>query len=609
MEKTDIANERIKKLLSNQTEKATKDQRNIQIATVYDESFAGTGDSRPKVVTGKLLFTAMWYLEQKLRLHQFEMHGVDVKKLKSGVEEVAKMQNNLDRVLATEGETENAVSLRDELNAKMQEIEMSTVVDEQSEIMVSQGFASILARGDYVGSYNGIKGTRFNQLLYGNGRRLILATGNPKQPVKFVTVPNDACYMNIGATHLRLGDKPASEFALVFKVPREQFLSDFAKEVKEAGLKAEDIQGSIPRESASRTRDITQSSRGAKVDDEVEYCYYWKISNTPTAKADWTAEDCGLMYRFVVGTDMHVLKKEDDSEYRWVFQDDDGEDKPYIPVTDRICLKTARGQFGAGIGDVLLDYNGATRTTDNLMAGSVFEDTYPINFVGVPEGNADTFRSLYTDAISQRNRGQSAVVPMAVSREGGQIQVQQIRNNGNLGGATAFKRELELTLKRIGIHLDEMQGYAATATQAELDAQKQTDFIAYISEANAAEALFELRIALDIIKKSSGGDNVPLDIKFDLEEAPLKVMTLGQLREILKAKHWFFDVDPGSSEVPNLTLKRIALRESMQYMQGSPYADQATRELLTVSGVKVKPVDASAQMGLNSSGQPQPPIQ
>lgn len=595
----DLGVKRLQRLLTNQTEKSAKDLLNRQAAELYDEAFNGLNTQKPKEIVAKLLFAAMWYAEQKLRLHQFEMHGVNLEKERKRIADVAKIQTEIETARAVGADAAILGEKEQKLMDLTAEEEAQGVVEDQLEYLVSEGFGGILARGGYVSSYNGPKGTKFNQLLYGNGWRLVLATGNPKMPVKFISVPNDAVYRSVGATHLRQGDKPSQEVALVFKVPKEQFLADFADEINEAGLQAEDIYGNIPREGSNKSRDLTQSrkGRGPEVDGEVEYAYFWKISDTPTKKAKWDQNNCGVMYRLVVGTQMHILKSEDGEDYSWHFEDDDGEEKPYIPLTERTGIKMAQGQFGAGLGQLLGDIAKGERKLINQMFGSVYEDTFPVNFVGVPKGNEETFGALYQDALRNRSQGKNALVPLVVDKESGGIQSYQIRNNGNLNGAIALKREIELVLKRVGIHLDEMQGYAATATQAEFDAQKQTDFIAYLSEHNQAEALFELRIALDIIKKTKGGKNVPLDIRVQYEGGkPIKSLTFGALKDMIANHHWFFTIDPSSAEVPNLALRRASLRESMQYIQGGPYAEQASRELLQLSGINVKKVDTPPPM-------------
>lgn len=595
----DLGVQRLQQLLTNQTEKNRKDELNELAANMYDEAFDGLSTSSPKDVVTKLLFAAMWYSEQKLRLHQFEMHGVNLEKERKKIEEVAKLQTEIDTAKAVGVDPailQEKGKQRMDLTAKE---EVEGVVEDQLEYLVSEGFGGILAKGGYISSYNGPKGTKFNQLLYGNGWRLVLATGNSKMPVKFVSVPNDAVYRTVSSTHLRQGDKPSQEAALVFRVPKEQFMSDFAEEIKKAGLEEKDIYGFIRTDGSYKSRDLTQSKvgKGAEVDGEVEYAYFWKISDTSTPKSKWQKHDCGRMYRLVVGSQMSILAAEDGNEYSWNFEDEDGQEKAYIPLTERTGIKMARGQFGAGIAQLVGDLASVDRKTTNLMSGSVYEDTYPVNFVGIPKGNEETFGALYQDALRNRSQGKNALVPLVVDKESGGIQSYQVRNNGNLNGAMALKREIELTLKRVGIHLDEMQGYAATATQAEFDAQKQTDFISYLSEHNQAEALFELRIALDIIKKTKGGKNVPLDIRVQYEGGkPIKSLTFGALKDMISNHHWFFTIDPSSAEVPNLALRRASLRESMQYIQGGPYAEQASRELLQLSGINVKKVDTPPPM-------------
>lgn len=598
----DIGVELMKEVLAETEERLAFVASNRAIVGMLDAAFAAGKLSDPEFTAGEVLLAAYWYAAGRLKLHDFTLHGVERDKFKKVA---ADTMAELGALAAAAPEDQAALKAEMEGAKKARK-----VLSDMDEAMATEGFGGVLKACNYGGSYAAPRAGRYYQALLGNCFRLIKKGSSKVKPFLFEAIDPESVYFPKGVTCIRFGNKPTDRLAVVFKMPLSMALSVFAKEIAANNIIVSDIKGALPR-GGNTVQDIDQANQAGLREDEVEVGYFWKISDTETERDKWTVNDSGLMFRCVIGQKMCVLDKQDGNDYEWTFSAYEGAElEPYIPVTQRILYEPTRGVYGYGVGHAVYNIARLHQVVSNQAALDVLESTAPLKFIGIPDALADSYAALYQEAVENRAAGFGGNIP--IKNSDGGLSVQSLGGNGDLNKALALKRELELALKRIGIHLDEIQGYAATATQAELDAAKAGEFYEYISKSNAEEAEFELRVALDLFKKSKA-DNVPLDVRVEYDTEDLTGMTYGDLKELLNKKHWFIELQEESARVPFNALRRMQVREDLKYLpQGSPEFNDAAAELSLLTGrnrkkPKIMPEQIAGQAPAPDMAQPLPP--
>lgn len=552
--------------------------KNDAVMNMLEHAFATNTLSDPEYIACKVLVAAYWYASARVKLHDFTLHGVEVDKLKN---ETKARRAEREAIMGAAPEDQRALELEAEAASYARK-----VADDLDEAMATEGFSGVLKACNFLGSYSAPRTGRFYQVLLGNCFRLINKTDDKTKPFMFECIdPSSVYFPSNNVTCIRNGNKPTDQLAVVFKMSRRQALSAFADEIKANSIDTGDIKGAIPR-GANNFKDTDQRSETQIKENEVEVAYFWKISDTSTPVKQWTENDCGVMYRCVIGSKMLVLDKKDGAEEygkEWGFSPYEGAQKTlYIPVTQRTLYEPVKGFFGYGVGHIVYDIAKTHQVLDNHAIMDGLESSAPIKFLGIPDGVADAYNALYQEALQNRAAGFGGVVPIPNSNGG--LNAQSFGGGGDLNKTIALKRELELALKRVGIHLDEIQGYAATATQAELDAAKAGEFFEYISRNNAQEFEFEIKVALELFKGSKA-DKVPLDVRVDFGGEEFGGLTYGDLRDLFKKKHWFVEVEGGSAQVPFNALRRLQVREDLKYLpQGSQEFADAASELSLLTG-------------------------
>lgn len=451
---------------------------------------------------------------------------------------------------------------------------------EHMEDLVTEGMGTVLKKGGYASSFRDKGGTASNLVAFGDAFRLIGARGEKGFPVEFTTALNSNIYVNVEATGFRSGAKPVRKCAVVFSGTWAEFVALFPGGAKIATV------GEIPRD-ISQLKETDQSTwqqlqRGNA--DLIEWCYYYDLDN--------------LSYTLFAGSKCSILKQENGDAYPFRFKDEEGRDVPYIPVSHYMCLPSLRGFYNHSVFSMVYDLAILYQQIFNELSGYVRENVNPIELVNLPREEADKFFGKMAAAYRMRAEGKRAFVPIEYDATGqGSVSSQSLIRQGLINEAIALFDRIDLEIKRLGVHLDEIESAQATATQILSDQERADQFVAQIMEFNASEVEMELLIAQDLVKKAvAKNDKTPLHITTSIEVDGVEVkggaFTLGQLKDELSKHEYFPRVNSRSGAIPSNTMRRAQLMQVLPLLQS--YPDAQARVIKALTGLNEVDVGALA---------------
>ncbi len=515
------------------TDKYTQDSTNESINAVYRGASTVLQPKSPNYIGPKKLYQSIWKTANRTKPLDFEMHGTAV---------------NDDQT-----------------------------IDETTEQIVTEGFATVLKRGNYDATFRDKGGMGYNLLMYGDAFRMIGKRGEKGFPVEFINITNNNLYVSVQSTGFRRGNKPVTEAVAVFSGTKDEFLALFPSMKRFS----DQIYGTIPREQIE-IKDLDQTTTqvfngGSGENNIVEWAYYFNRIKK--------------IYTLFVGGNCLVVEEKTGDKYPYVFTDAEGREQTYIPISHYICVPSAEGFYNIGLGALLYDLAIADAETLNDMIGSIKENTYPLTFANVPEALVESFGQLLEMGYRMRKAGQRAIVPLPQGPGGtSYTPAQPLQNAGDMNGATLLRNAYDLEFKRIGVHLDEPEAADATATQTLRDEQNANAFVQNFMEYNASETEFELYVVLDLLKKLvKKGDKTPLNIRAAIEGTEYRGFTLGQLKDEVTKFHYFFDVDSRSGAIPSSTVKRAKLTSALDSLTpDDPMRADVFAELMAFDGIDLK---------------------
>lgn len=538
---------------NNYTDKDKQDNRNQAVNELYKEAFFVDEPESPRYIGAKKMHQAVWKTVNRTKPLDYTMHAVPL-----------------------DADPGGAIPL-----TRNQAVEMLT----------TEGFATVLKRGNYYSSFRDKNGMIFNTVLYGDGFRMIGKRGEKGFPVEFIPITNNNLYVSTQSTGFRRGNKPVTEAFAVFSGTRDEFLELFPSMKRNK----DKVHGKIPRE-YNQLKDLDETYTQIlgtlnQDDDEVEWGYYFN----PVKR----------VYTLVVGASMYVVEEKKGDDYPYIFKDAEGREEPYIPISHYLCMPSSEGFYNNGIGSLIYDLTIADRKLVNQIIGTVSENSYPLTFVNVPEGMKDSFGQMVEMGYQMRAAGQRAIIPLIYGEDGPNppTPAQPLQNTGDVNGAQYLRDLYDLEMKRCGVHLDELESADATATQVLADEENANAFVKQMMEYSASEVEFELLVAIHLIKSNvKKSDKTPLNIRADvltenskgeLVQVPAKGFTLGQLKDELTKYHYFFDINARSGAVPTNTMRRAQIMQTLESLTPEdPARAQVARELFSLNGVELPQIEA-----------------
>ena len=440
------------------------------------------------------------------------------------------------------------------------------------ERIVTGGVATVMDRGGYLNALRSKQGAFFNLLMYGDG--FIQVGSNPKDkstPILYNSISNNNVYFDNFATGMRATGwgRACTKCVVIFSHSWAEFVSLFPEMKNKAGL------GRIPREydphkELERWKEDQQS---LEPEDLVEVAYAYDIVNK---------NYCAFAGKGA--TKIFEFKGED---YPFIFNK-----TPYIPVLQFMCMPSSEGFYNKGIGSMIYELSLISQRLLNMEVGHIEENTYPIELINLPQGEATNFFKKLNAAHKMRAAGRRGYLPVEYDSTGSNAVTSQSLVTQNLFNEwQAIFDRLDRELVRMGIVLDEVDRSGnPTATQILAEEENANSFVKQIMEYNASESKFAVDLTMDqvvefIPPKNKEPLNLTTKIEINGEEFRADGITMGMVKKELK-DHNYFTVITGA--YPSNALRNAQLSRVLQVVPpGSPAQVRAIKELASLHGFEM----------------------
>jgi hypothetical protein len=423
---------------------------------------------------------------------------------------------------------------------------------EWAEKIVTDGVATVMDGGGYDSALRDKGGAFFNLLMYGDSFIQVGANPDPKSkiPIVFNPISNDKVYVDRYATGVRTKGwgRNATKMVVIFTYSWGDLIKQWPEAEKIAGI------GKIPRGDAYNQLERTDI-QDKLLEDEVEVAYAYDIINKN--------------FTVFAGQACTVLQEENGDDYPFV---KDGE--PYIPISQFICMPASEGFYNHGIGSMVYKLATISRRLMNMELGHIEDNTYPIELVSVPQGEAAKFFGKLKQAHNMRAAGKKgyAVIERDPSDPNGSaVSSQSLLTQSLVSEWQMVFDQLDREIRRCGINIDELEpGASATATEILALEENSNAFVKQIMEYNASESQFMVELTLDFIKKFvSKNDKTPVDMTtvIVVEGTELDVtgtITMGQVADEIKKNRYFVKVNSRTGAIPSNAMRRAQIANIFQ---------------------------------------------
>mgnify|MGYP003145979899 CR=1 FL=1 len=419
---------------------------------------------------------------------------------------------------------------------------------EALEKAVTDGVATTMDKGGYDSALRDKGGTFFNLLMYGDAFLQVGSNPDPKSknPILFNPVSNDKVYVDRFATGVRTKGwgRNASKMVIIFTYSWGEFVKIWPDAEKIAG------RGKIPRGDAFNQLERTQEQQALLHGDEVEVAYGYDILNRN--------------FTVFAGQSCTVIEEQNDDDYPFVMNGDS-----YIPVSQFICMPSSEGFYNHGIGSMVYKLAIISQRLLNLEVGHIEDNTYPIELVSVPQGEAAKFFGKLKQAHNMRAAGKKGFAVIErdpADPNGSAVSSQTLLTQSLVNEWQLVFDQLDREIRRLGINIDELETSAqATATEILALEENSNSFVKQIMEYNASESQFIVELTMDFIKKFISKNNkTPVDTTTRVEIEGVEVdltgqVTMGQIADELKKNRYFVKINARTGAIPSNALKRAQI--------------------------------------------------
>lgn len=418
---------------------------------------------------------------------------------------------------------------------------------EYLEKIVTDGVGTMMDQGGYDSALRDKGGAFFNLLMYGDSFIQVGANPDPKSkiPIVFNPISNDKVYVDRYATGVRTKGwgRNATKMVVIFTYSWGDLIKTWPEAEKIAGL------GKIPRGDSYNQLERTDV-QDKLLEDEVEVAYAYDIVNNN--------------FTVFAGQACTVLQEENGDDYPFI---KDGE--PYIPVSQFICMPASEGFYNHGIGSMVYKLSIISRRLMNMELGHIEDNTYPIELVSVPQGEAAKFFGKLKQAHNMRaagKKGYAVIERDPTDPNGSAVSSQSLLTQSLVSEWQMVFDQLDREIRRCGINIDELEpGASATATEILALEENSNAFVKQIMEYNASESQFMVELTMDFIKKFIGKkDKTPVDmttqVVVDGVELDVSGMiTMGQVADELKKNRYFVKVNSRTGAIPSNAMRRAQI--------------------------------------------------
>ena len=450
------------------------------------------------------------------------------------------------------------------------------------ENIVTDGAWTVMDRGGYDSALRDKGGAFFNLLLYGDGFIQVgtSPTENKDTPIVFNSITGKNIYTDNYATGIRTKGwgRNATKVVVVFSYSWSEFVSMWPEFEKEVSV------GLIPKNDGMKDLDRTEE-QDKLLEKEIEVAYGYDVNNKD--------------YTIFAGSTCKILKQEKGDDYPFVINGN-----AYIPVSQFICMPASEGFWNHGIGSMLYRLAIISRQLLNLEVNHIEDNTYPIELVSVPQGEAANFFNKLKTAHKMRAAGKKGYVPMErdpSDPNGNAVSSQTLTTQNLFNEWQAVFDRLDQEIRRLGINIDELETTSGTTATEILALEENSNaFVKQVMEYNASESQFMVELTLDFIAQFVGKNNksqLNLTTMIDAgngQSVRADGFTLGMLSQEIKDNNYFVKVNARTGAIPSKALERAQLAGMLSLaMPGSPAHSKIVGQLARLSDIDIPGQDFS----------------
>jgi len=449
---------------------------------------------------------------------------------------------------------------------------------------VTQGIMTVLTRSYFLRELLGKGGILASALALGDGF-FTFTTSITGFPFKVISIPKSNVYIDTQATGIRSGANPVNKLVFMLQMPTGEFARSYP------AFEGKEINGDIPR-TISMSKQTTQSdyqNLNKTKKDYVEVAFSFDLNEQT--------------FCVFAGDECVLLEEKKGKAYPYKFIDKQtGREEVYIPVFQFMGMQGLKGFYNHGILHLLYKISISARSLLNKTALHVDDNSDPINFISVGKNQSDKILQLMEQAAEIRANGGKPVVPLERDfGDSGAISSIALTSASNINEVEYLQNRWDLELKRMGLHLDELESSNVTATQILSEEENANMLIKVMMKLNAPEFEFFLKVVLDLIKTTvSTSDKTPLNltsnIAVTLENGERVLVkpedaTLGLLSRTLKKRH-FFPIVNAESGVIAPKMRAAQIERGLQVAQvGSKAFEDLLGEHAAINGLDLSGAD------------------
>ena len=417
------------------------------------------------------------------------------------------------------------------------------------ERVVADGVATVMTEGGYAESLRNKGGAFYNLLMWGDG--FLYAGANPKAgpPIVFMPVSNTNIYVDNFATAIRSQGwgRDASKLVAIFSYSWPEFVAMYPH------MKNKVEMGRIPREFVGNEIERNKDYQYNLEDEIIEVAHSYD-TNYPN-------------YTIFAGPSCSIVEKHEKEDNPFMLNKE-----PYIPILQYMCWPSSEGFYNYGIGNMIYDLAILSRRLLNMEMAHIEDNTYPIELVNVPQGEASKFFNKLSLAHEMRANGKKGFVAMEYDPTSPQtvnsqtLLTQSLVNEWQLAYDT-----LDREIKRMGIPLDEIDRQGnITATQILAEEENANALVKQIMEYNASESKFAVELTIDMIKEYvTKKDKTPINLSTSIrldsgQELVPEGVTMGMVSDELNKNNYFVRINARSGAIPSNVLRSAQVSRGLQ---------------------------------------------
>lgn len=369
---------------------------------------------------------------------------------------------------------------------------------EWQEAIVTAGVQTVMDWGGFYELWRGKNGIAFSMVV--DGDAFVWIQKNPKKgkPILFNMISVTNIYTDSGALGFRgLGaGREATKAVIIFSYSWGQFCKLYPDMADKTTI------GKIPRDFFAKETGRQQIKEYDRQEDLIEVAHSYDIDND--------------VYTSFAGASCTVIEELSGEAYPHKHK---GES--FIPVIQFFGIPSGSGFYNYSLVDLLWDISDSGTKLKNMEMGHVWENTWPLVNLSLPQGEAAKYIEKMMTAYDMRANGYNGVIVNEFDPQNPYEVKSSALTTDNMGQDWAVVQQtLDTEVNRAGVYLDSGDlGADPTRFQLMAEEDKRTAFVKKMNEDNASNFQAIVEYTMDAIQSMSRTDQAPLNLRVEIIES------------------------------------------------------------------------------------------